>query len=162
MAIASSDDRAALMNTILSFKDMPELIKYEDFMRWEDLRHLQSTGFHIASMGHFSIASNDIEIERFKFDISHSIELHKKQEIDLKATFCIPDMAINTSRYQALSELGCRYVVNDLFYPEPRFQTKLPMILSRKSISELNSSSIELFAYHIWDIDTALAKEEKE
>ena len=104
------------------------------------------------SMGIVSGLSNLVSGKWSKY----SIKEFEKNKINLTQVFCIPDMAINTNRYQALSELGCRYVVNDLFYPEPKFQTKLPMILSRKSISEDNSSSIEEFACHLWDIDLAL------
>ena len=153
MSLASSEERLVLMSAISSFKDIPKLLEFEDFMRWKDLKHIESSGFSICNMGHFSIANTDIKLENFKYDVGHSIKEYEKREIKIKSTFCIPDMAITEQRYQALSELGCRYLVNELFYPEPRFQTKLPMILSRKSISEANSSSIEFFACHLWDIE---------
>ncbi len=153
MVLATSEERLNLMAKIADFKDLPKLIEFEDFMRWEDLTHLQSKGFSLGNMGHFSVSNTDISIDNFKFDIGHSIEQYEKNKIKIDPTFCLPDMAISESRYQALSEIGCRYLINDLYYPEPRFQTKMPMILSRKSISEANSSSLEFFACHLWDIN---------
>jgi len=153
MSFATSKERLTLMAAIADFKDTPKLLEFEDFMRWEDLKHLQDTGYSLCNMGHFSISNTDIALENFKYDVGYSINEYKKNNIKIDHTFCIPDMSITENRYQGLSELGCRYLVNELFYPEPRFQTKLPMILSRKTINEANSSSIEFFACHLWDIE---------
>ncbi len=153
MSLANSTERLMLMRNIANFKDTPELLEYEDFMRWEDLAHLQSVGYSIANMGHFSISSPDIDEESFKYDLGYSIKEYEKNKIKLSAPFCLPDRAIRMNTYKALSELNCRYVLNEIFYPEPRFQTKTPMILSRKTISQANSSSIEFFACHLWDIN---------
>lgn len=154
MATAPQEDRALLMDAFANLEqDIPLLPEYEDFMRWDDIRHMQSVGFTFGSMGHFAVAYPNIPQALYADDLGTSIKTLQENNISPITAVCLPSLAPTMETMQALGELGCRFAMTNLFFPEPRFQTKLPMLLSRIPISQINASSIDLFACRLWGIE---------
>ena len=155
MTLASAEDRFIMMDALANLdEEIPKLLEFEDFMRWDDLRHMQSVGFQFGTMGHFAIANPEINKDLYISDLGNSADLLKKHEIKVSDVVCLPRLAPSEAVLQALGELNCNYAMTNLFYPEPRFQTKLPMLLSRIPISQANAGSIEFFGCELWGIDT--------
>ena len=153
MVTASQEDRLLLMDMFSNLEpDVPLLQEYEDFMRWDDVRHMQSLGFNFGSMGHFAMAFPKIPQDIFADDLGTSFKILKENNIQISPTVCIPNITPTMEVMQALGELGCRYALTNLFFPEPKFQTVLPMLLSRIPMSQQDSSSIDIFACRLWDI----------
>jgi hypothetical protein len=154
MAVASQEDRIMLMEAFANLdRDIPAIPVYEDFMRWDDIRHMQSLGFSFGTMGHFAVADPEIDRDSYLDDLSFSIKTLQDNEIKPSPVVCLPYIAPTSEVIDSLNFLGCRFALTNLFFPEPRLQTQLPMLLSKTAISQINSHSIDFFACSLWDID---------
>lgn len=152
-ALEETDRRevaTALLNSSSRFSSLPE---YEDFVSWEELETLQERlSIEIGSMGHFLVSKPKSSPEDALSDIELSMNTLNDRGLDALGLLAIPEGMEVPYAASLLGNTNFRYLLLNETFPEPRFQTKIPMLLGRISMSQLNAYCLEVFACRLFEL----------
>jgi len=132
--------------------EITEPPNFEDFVRWNDLRHMQSMGISVGMIGHSDIVATGVSPERHVADLIASIEAFKQQDVELERTYAFPEGLFDEAALDTLEKLQLRFALGLGVVKDPRYQIRVPMILGRVPMCELLAPSREMFACRLWGI----------
>lgn len=149
----SQEERAIALGRLgeiaLSVLPLPD---FEDFMRWNDVRHMQEYGIEFGSMGHFAAGNPTISPMELADDFGISLKVLREQNVEPLPAYCFPPETISGEYIDILGQLNCRWALAETTFPEPRYQTQIPMVLGRIPMFEASSFCTELFACRLWEL----------
>ena len=146
--------RAQVMHELAEFiATVTTLPEYEDFMRWNDVRHMRDKGIEFGSMGHWAVAHPVLTREEFATDFAESQRTMEDQGITAYQAHCIPDGVYCKEIVEVMAKLNVRYAVWNGYFPEPRYQESLPMMLARIPMFQAAAFCTELFACRLWELE---------
>ena len=126
---------------------------FEDFVRWDDVRHMAEKGLDFGSMGHFAVSNPGLSGEQFMQDLDQSYKLLVEQKLQPQKVYSFAPGVRSDATMEALRLVKCRFATDRIPFIEPRFQAGLPMVLGRTSMFEACSFCLELFAARLWQLE---------
>jgi peptidoglycan/xylan/chitin deacetylase (PgdA/CDA1 family) len=140
---------AALAGLLADITEPPD---YEDFMRWDDVKHMAKLGYTFGLMGHTDIVATAVSADRFLEDMIAANEVMASQGIKVERVYAFPQGLFSETALDLLEKLHVRYALALGVIPEPKYQARLPMLLGRVSMCELSAFTREVFACRLWSL----------
>lgn len=130
----------------------------EDFMRWEDIRVMIEHRHSFGLMGYAHLLASDLSEQDFIEDLSRAYEKAKEEGIEMEPIFSFLEGVTADPALNALQKLALRFAMAIGPTPQPKYQVKLPMLIGRIPMCEVNSYSKDVFACRLWQLQIAKIK----
>ena len=148
----SEENRLLVIATLRKELEDYPFPMFRDFMSWEEIRQMSAVGFDFGSMGHMDSLLPPDNPHLFSSDYAESLKAFQAQNVPMLKFFCFNRGKFSAAQIYILRALGMRFALTLDQIQEPRFQTKLPMMLSRTVICEGLAFCQEVFGCRMWNI----------